>query len=133
MPILPCPKCSGSRMMGGRQCPTCNGEGLVLADENGKMLSVLTKPKPPLDPVATLGHLRALIANGCDAVDPDGLTESVGAPMCAYCEGKTPNQCNGGSEIVHEPDCPYVAAKTYVDSLIGETRSVSASTPDASR
>jgi hypothetical protein len=70
----------------------------------------------------SLAHLKALLANGCDAVDQDGLTEPVGYPMCAYCEGKA-DRLHEGTEIIHKSNCVYVAAKDHVARVNEQLRS----------
>lgn len=64
------------------------------------------------DPV--IGLVRRLVAAGCHAENYRGVE------FCHFCRALARNS-EPTPEYEHEPDCPWVAAKAFLDGLGGET------------
>ena len=64
--------------------------------------------------MTALDHLRKLLGNGAEPVTVDSTPD--GEYICFFCEGTFRYFMNPDRfEMFHTPDCPWLAAKAFVD------------------
>jgi Lar family restriction alleviation protein len=64
--------------------------------------------------VDAIEHLRALIGNGAEPMVPDACED--GEYVCHHCDGRYKYLTRPDRyETSHSPDCPWLAAKAFVE------------------
>ncbi len=61
-------------------------------------------------------HLSQLLACGFDSFD----SGDTGVNICHFCKKQQPWTSKDGWKEAHEPDCPYVAAKEFIEPFMVE-------------